>query len=216
MKESRIEWIGEIPEGWDITSLRSITNKVDTGSTPAGADEIFFTDSGIPWYTPGDFGENEILDEANKYLSALGEEEVKIFPENSVLLVGIGATMGKVALSKCVCSSNQQINIINCSKHLEPLFLVFFIKSITDYLFKCGKFATLPIINQSETKNILIPLPPIMDQRKIINFINDKTVQIDALITEKQKLHDKITAYKKSLIYEYVTGKRKVPDGWAK
>ena len=60
-----------------------------------------------------------------------------------------------------------------------------------------------------------LAIPNIEEQQKISSCLDQKCAQIDTLIAEKQKLHDKFSAYKKSLIYEYVTGKREVSDGLA-
>lgn len=211
MKDSGVEWIGAIPNDWRILPLRRVVDSIETGNTPKGADEKFFSDVGLSWFTPEDFNSFPLINSSSKKLSQLGIQYVKIFRPNSVLIIGIGATMGKVALSLDKSSGNQQINAILCSNQLLPLFLVFFLYSINDYLFKCGKFTTLPILNQTETKNIIIVVPPINEQNKIIIYLNKKCSQIDSLISEKEKLLEKLNAYKKSLIYECVTGKREIP-----
>lgn len=210
MKDSGVPWIGEIPEGWKCLSLKWVVANVKTGTTPHGAEDKYYSDDGLKWFTPSDFVQFPYLDKSVKKLSELGVQEIKVFPQNSVLLVGIGATMGKVALSSFPCSSNQQINAIQCGKELSPLFLTFYLSTITDYLFKCGKFTTMPILNQEETKNIYIPLPPHPEQHRIAAYLDTKCAEIDAVITKKQELLDKLAAYKKSLIFECVTGKREV------
>ncbi|WP_300909281.1 restriction endonuclease subunit S, partial [uncultured Desulfovibrio sp.] len=181
-----------------------------TGSTPKGAEEKYYAEDGLKWFTPADFITFPYIDNSIKKLSDLGAKEVKTFPQNSVLLIGIGATMGKVALVRCQCSANQQINCIQCKNDLLPLFLTFHLATITDYLFKCGKFNTLPILNQEETKDIYIPLPPLSEQHRIASYLDTKCAEIDAIIAQKQELLDKLATYKKSLIFECVTGKREV------
>lgn len=210
MKDSGIPWIGEIPTGWQCLQLKRVATNVKTGSTPKGAEEKYYAENGIKWFTPSDFTTFPYINDSTKKLSELGACEVKIFPQNSVLLIGIGATMGKVSLSNSICSANQQINSIQCNKKLSPLFLTFYLSTITEYLFKCGKFTTLPILNQEETKNIYISLPPLPEQQRIAAYLDEKCARIDALLAEKDELLDKLAEYKKSLIFECVTGKREV------
>lgn len=210
MKDSGVPWIGEIPVPWKCVPLKRLVTNVKTGSTPKGAEEKYYAENGIKWFTPADFTTFPYLKDSVKKLSDLGEKEVKIFPKDSILLIGIGATMGKVALSRCQCSANQQINCIQCRNDLLPLFLTFYLSTISDYLFKCGKFTTLPILNQEETKNIYIPCPSVPEQHRIAAYLDAKCAEIDTLISQKQTLLDKLAAYKKSLIYECVTGKREV------
>ncbi|WP_297849370.1 restriction endonuclease subunit S [uncultured Desulfovibrio sp.] len=210
MKDSGVPWIGQIPIAWKCMPLKRLVTNVKTGSTPKGAEEKYYAEDGLKWFTPADFITFPYIDNSIKKLSDLGAKEVKTFPQNSVLLIGIGATMGKVALVRCQCSANQQINCIQCKNDLLPLFLTFHLATITDYLFKCGKFNTLPILNQEETKDIYIPLPPLSEQHRIASYLDTKCAEIDAIIAQKQELLDKLATYKKSLIFECVTGKREV------
>lgn len=214
LKDSGVVWIGKIPTEWQCLPLKWITSSIKTGSTPKGAEEKYYAEEGLKWFTPSDFTHFPYIEDAVKKLSEIGAQEVKVFPKNSILLIGIGATMGKVSLSRTKCSSNQQINAIQCNANISPLFITFYLSTITDYLFKCGKFTTMPILNQEETKKIPLPLPPLPEQQRIAAYLDKKCARIDALLEEKQALLDKLAEYKKSLIFECVTGKREVPSCW--
>lgn len=214
LKDSGVVWIGKIPTEWQCLPLKWITSSIKTGSTPKGAEEKYYAEEGLKWFTPSDFTHFPYIEDAVKKLSEIGAQEVKVFPKNSILLIGIGATMGKVSLSRTKCSSNQQINAIQCNANISPLFITFYLSTITDYLFKCGKFTTMPILNQEETKKIPLPLPPLPEQERIAAYLDKKCARIDALLEEKQALLDKLAEYKKSLIFECVTGKREVPSCW--
>jgi hypothetical protein len=109
-KESGVQWLGEVPEGWEALSLRRLIKYVKTGTTPSGAEEYHFEDGGFNWYSPSDFSDAVYLGAANRALSAEGKAEVRIFPKMTVMLVGIGATIGKVGLAANESSCNQQLN----------------------------------------------------------------------------------------------------------
>src|SRR5690554_1162453 len=130
MKDSGIEWLAEIPEHWEVKRLKTIA-RVQTGRTPKIQNsQIDFFDSGeINWFTPADFdGNNELSDSKRKLISvAIETGEVEIFPEYSIYLVSIGATLGKVSFFRQKASANQQINIIIFNQTFNPLFGYYFL-----------------------------------------------------------------------------------------
>ena len=124
---------------------------------------------------------------------------------------GIGASMGKVSLAAVECSKNQQINAIICNeKIVECRFLFFCLSVMRDYIFNTTKFTTLPILNQKETKNIVVPFPPLAEQTAIAAYLDDKCSKIDNNIKTRERLISKLADYKNSLIYEVVTGKKEI------
>src|SRR3990167_3089981 len=100
------------------------------------------------------------------------------------MLVGIGATIGKVGLALGECSCNQQINAIGCGPKLDPVFATYYLKILRDFIVKCGKFTTMPIINQDETKNLVFTVPPLSEQSAIAAYLDRETVEIDRLIVQ--------------------------------
>ncbi len=208
MKDSGIEWLGEIPAHWEVMRLRNIVDTVKTGSTPPSDEIQFFEPQEINWYGPGDF-ENLILGEAKRKISHLAIEENKcrLFPSNSILLIGIGATVGKVGLITEPSSSNQQINAIILKKFYNPSFYLFFLASIKEIIIMEASSATLPIFNQTQTKNIIISVPPIEEQNQIVGFIQNQTERIQTISAKTQQEIELLKEYKTALISEVVTGK---------
>jgi len=209
-KNSGIEWLGKIPKHWKVLQLRNLIYWIKTGGTPKGANEEYFEENGYNWYTPCDFTEDIYLNKASRSLSDLGKNQVKIFPANTVMMIGIGATIGKVAVAQKTSSCNQQINGIVCSEKLNPLFAAYHLKIMKQFIVNCGKFTTLPIINQDETKNLLIAYPPISEQREIAKYLDKKTDQIDNLSNKVEEAIKKLEEYRTALITEAVTGKIKI------
>ncbi|MBF0611883.1 MAG: restriction endonuclease subunit S [Magnetococcales bacterium] len=206
-KDSGVEWLGEIPEGWEALPLRRVVQSVKTGGTPDGADEHYFEEYGFKWFTPADFSEHLILEGSVRSLSETGKSAVKIFPPMAVLLVGIGATIGKVGLTLDVCSCNQQINAIVCNEQLSSFFLAYYLKTLREYIVKCGKFTTLPIINQDETKNLLICVPSIDEQSIIATYLDRETAKLDLLTEKVETAITRLQEYRTALITAAVTGK---------
>lgn len=211
LKDSGIEWIGEIPDHWNICKLKNIF-LLSTGTTPKDFDKISEGDNLINWYTPSD-----ILDSCNDLFNSqrklsekvIYDNKIPLFPIGTLLYVGIGASAGKVGYANENGYSNQQIT------GLIPLecysrFYFYYLSALKDKIRDNAFFTTLPIINNTYLGQELIPYPPINEQQSIANYLDQKCSQIDELISIKQQKIEKLKDYKKSLIFECVTGKRKV------
>ena len=207
MKDSGIEWLGEIPKHWEVKAIRRIARTVKTGGTPSGAEEMHFDENGFNWYTPRDFHDDVFLTESFRKLSDIGKGEVKIFPAMTVMMIGIGATIGKVALSREPSSCNQQINAIVCNSEMTPTFLTYYLKIMRAYIYRCGKFTTLPIINQEDTKALIITCPPLPEQAAIVSVLDREAELTGALISMVQMSIEKLREYRTALISAAVTGK---------
>lgn len=212
MKDSGVPWLGDIPAHWEALPLRRLITTVKTGTTPSGVNEFHFDDDGISWFRPGDFSDQIFLQSAEKRLSEEGIAEVRIFPAFTVMHVGIGATIGKVGVTTEQSSCNQQINAIVCNERLHHLFTVYFLQAIREYIVKCGKYTTLPIINQDEIKSLFFTVPPIDEQVRIAEYLLR-----EEQLNEKQakKISQVIVAlqeYRSALITNAVTGKIDVRD----
>lgn len=210
MHDSGIEWLGMIPEHWGINELKRYVDFVQTGTTPSTEKREYFENPTFNWFTPSDFSDNNIyLNESKRKVSEIAviEQACRVFPENTVLLIGIGATLGKVGISQNICSANQQINAIIFNQNINPVFGAYYLSSIKEIIVSMANAATLAILNQSNTKEIPITCPPIKEQSEIVNFIESRTTKIDQTISEIQLQLQKLKEYKTAVISEVVTGK---------
>ena len=124
----------------------------------------------------------------------------------TVMLVGIGATIGKVGLSTNESSCNQQINAIICNSKLDPIFATYYLKTMRYFIVKCGKFTTMPIINQDETKNLVLTVPPLPEQTAIATYLDRETATIDKLMEKVEAAIARLQEYRTALITAAVTG----------
>lgn len=207
LKPSGVEWLGDIPEHWTVLLQRRISKSIKTGGTPPGADEKYFSSEGFNWYTPSDFKGELYLENSERQLSSLGKDYIKIFPPNTVMMIGIGGTIGKVAISKFSAGCNQQINGIIVNEKIKVEFLVYYLRFLKEYIVKCGKYTTLPIINQEETKNLPVLLPSVKEQKEIIKYIKNESKEIDMIVSRIKHEIELIQEYCTRLISDVVTGK---------
>ena len=208
LKPSGIEWIGDIPAHWEVCKIKNHCN-LKTGSTPSSKDLSMF-DGAENWFTPSDFTENYMLKNSLRRLNAkvFDQNLVPIFPPLSVLIVGIGATTGKVGFTTSKSSSNQQITaIIPKDKNIFPKFLLFWMIANTKMIRETALFTTLPILNNDTLGNATLLIPPYKEQLELASYIENKNIEIDVIINKKQNIIQKLDTYKKSLIFECVTGK---------
>lgn len=211
MKDSGIEWIGEIPEGWKRTSLKRVC-AIKTGKTPSTTRPAYFEDGTVNWYTPGDLNEFILVDSERKVTNLAAKEQAcQVYPECSVYLVGIGGTIGKVAYSEVSASCNQQINVIIPDKEsLDYKFLAYYLRTAKTEIYRGANLSTLPIINQDRTGALPIICPPIEEQKAIVVFIAKAADPIDKAIAAKNRVITLLQERKQIIINEVVTGKIKV------
>lgn len=209
MKDSGIEWIGDIPAEWEIKRIKNICS-LKTGSTPSTGNAEWFNGD-LLWFTPGDFNEKFVLLSSNRTLSrTAGKDGVAtMIPANSVLVVCIGGSAGKVGYTNYGCSCNQQITAL-CKSNIMPKLLMYDVNAGMPFLRNTTMFTTLPILNNQAIGGLVLPIPREEEQLSIIEYLDEKCAGIDALIAKKQQYLTEIENYKKSLIYEYVTGKKEV------
>ena len=215
MKDSGIEWIGEIPAEWEIRKIFRAINKV-------GDIDHYMPDSvddGIPYLMTGDLQEK--LSDVN-----LKRCKKVSFQDYEMLSSKIKVSRGDVIFARyatigTVCFVDTEDNILvsyACliikpnSSLLYGEFLFYYLKStafleeIKQYI-KANTQANVGLDSVSKAK---IALPSVREQQKIAEYLRDKCKKIDALIAKKQQYLTEIENYKKSLIYEYVTGKKEV------
>ena len=209
MKDSGVEWLGEVPEGWEVLPIRRLSNSVQTGGTPSTGAPSSDTDNSFLWYTPADFGEALVLTTSSRSLSqeCINNAEVKIFPANSVLVVSIGATLGKVGFTKQPSSANQQINAITPNHRIDGYYLAYSLVTKTDVMRFLSNASTIGIMNQEKTKDIIVVVPPLNEQIEISNFLDQETAKIDNLIQQAQKATTLLQERRTALISAAVTGK---------
>lgn len=209
MKDSGVEWLGKVPEHWKAVKLRRIVDDVQTGGTPSMSSLSPEEGETIDWYTPADFSSAIQLESASKKLSieAIKNDRVKIFPKGAILVVGIGATLGKTGYLMYPASANQQINAILPSTEISGLFLTYSLASKLVEMRYLSNSSTIGIMNQEKTKEIWIALPPRWEQESITRYLEEDGVAVDALLAESQKAITLLKERRSALISAAVTGK---------
>lgn len=216
MKDSGIEWIGEIPEWWDLPKLKLLTTKIGSGKTPKGG-AMTYSNSGVLFLRSQNvYNEGLVLDDA-VFIDVNVDDEMsntRVY-RNDVLLNITGGSIGRSSLYELdlPANVNQHVCIIRPSSEVLPSFIHYYwiseLGSQIISLYQTG--ANREGLNFEQIGNAVVPFPTLPEQEKIVEYLNQKTSEIDSLIEKKKQLVEKLQEYRKSLISECVTGKVKVP-----
>lgn len=180
--------------------------RVVTGGTPSPKDAELW-DGELPFVTPGDLDDECIsVRIAARTLNASAPHGARVLPANSVLVTCIGSTVGKVAISRRECATNQQINAISCDPELAGYVYLACLAVYDDILANAGKQA-VPIINKSTFSGLALPCCPRERMREI-------SEAVDALDHERERsvaTHDRLISTKASLMSDLLFGRVRVP-----
>ena len=199
-----------MPEHWEIAFLKRYCF-IKTGSTPSTKESKFYDSEDINWFTPGDF-QSDILFDSNKKISDFARacNACKIFPARSIYMIGIGGTIGKIAVCNEIASANQQINIIIPNRKVYYKYVHYCLTSQKEEIILSANVVTLPIINQDKTGYLLLPIPPLNEQEDIVAYIEYRCKSIDRFISKAKRQIELLQELKQSVITEAITGKIKV------
>lgn len=209
MKPNGIEWIGDIPAEWEVVKLKRLA-KIETGNTPPkNSESIFFSrESGYLWIKAENLGSTKSIEETTEYLTEEGIKHGRLFPAHSVFVCCI-ASVGKVGFCSKAASCNQQINALSfINAHWKYGFYLTVAQETEYLLYASGN--VMKIINSEKQSNLMCPLPQLAEQAEIVAYLDQQCAEIDRLIAKKEQIITELESYKKSLIYECVTGKREV------
>ena len=208
MKDSGVEWIGEIPEGWSVRRLKTLAS-FQTGSTPSTSNPEYF-EGNINWFTPGDFGDSFYLTKSERTLSqaTIDNGIISLYDNESILLVAIGATVGKIGLLKIPAYSNQQITAITLHEQTRAEYYAYWLQAAASSIKATANYTTLPIINNAHLGETLCPfVDDELVQAEIASYLRRQCAQIDSLILKNSDGIRKLKEYRQSLVFEAVTGK---------
>lgn len=197
----------QLPQGWEWKSLGEI-GEIITGTTPSKNNPNFYGNE-YPLFKPSDLNGDMIIKFASDNLSKLGFDNARNLPKNTILIVCIGASIGKIGLSGVNGSCNQQINAVisNSTFISKYLFFVCLSNYFQEILKKNASQTTLPIINKTEFSKLQIPLPPLKEQEQIASYLDELSLNIKAL-KENYKIQIKdYEELKKSLLKKAFEGR---------
>ena len=203
MRDSGIEWIGEIPITWDARRTKELFGTLSGN----GLSTDLQADDGIPFYKAGDISAcDKFLEVAKSFVdfSIAEKRSFNIIPAMSIVFAKIGEAMKKnsraITTIECCIDNNCQALI---PKSIDLGFAYYLLLCIDMRWF--DNAGTLPCVSVYKLMQSLMPYPPLAEQKKIADFLDGKCAEIDELVQTEEKMIEELKAYKQSVITEAVT-----------
>lgn len=201
MVSTEIDWIDEIPEGWEVAKIKNIS-KLRNEKTSYERGQNFLALEKMVSYKPG-------------YIDLLTEVEngrQQVIKQGDIVFSKLRPYLAKVALADFDGHGTGELLVFNDIKIKRKLFMY---KLISEQILQPVRGASYGVKMPRANPDFILSLPisfpiSLSEQSKIVNYLDQKMSQIDTLIIEKENLISEYEYYKKSIIYEYVTGKKQV------
>lgn len=210
MKPSGVGWIGDIPEEWSKDKIGRVCNLIGSGTTPK-FDRFDLSSADIPWIQSGDLSSTH-LHNVKTYVTRDiidAHSALKVYEPPFIAVAMYGASIGNTSISSFSACVNQACCVLTPGT-FNLSYLYYIIMACKPYFMYQGEGGGQPNISQEKIKQTWIPVPNPIEQQEIAAYLDTKCAEIDRIIEKKEQLIEELGSYKKSLIYEYVTGKKEV------
>ena len=216
MKDSGIEWIGEIPEGWKIRKIKN-NFMIYAGATPK-SEKAEYWDGGIPWITPADFKTTDkYVSYGRKSLTALGYDScgTTLVPAGSIIF-SKRAPVGSVVIAKNTLCTNQGCLACIPNDAVNSSYFYYCMSIFTEQFELVSAGTTFKEIAASTFASFLLPCPPLSQQNEIVNFLDKESSRFDAMLSKTRSSIEEYKKLKQAVITQAVTkgvrGKREMKD----
>lgn len=193
----------EVPENWVWVRLGAIAEIV-TGGTPSKKHPEYYGGN-FPFYKPSDLDQGRLTYDASEYLSEEGKKVSRIIPKNSTAVCCIGS-IGKCGYLMCEGTTNQQIN--SAIPKINSLCLYYYLctENFVQNLLSMASATTIAIVNKSKMESCVFPLPPLSEQQRIVERIEELFAKLDEAKERLQEVADSFAVRKAALLQKAFTG----------
>ncbi|TPR54976.1 restriction endonuclease subunit S [Apilactobacillus kunkeei] len=160
----------DIPKNWKWVRLGDIT-EISTGNTPNKGNELYYNSNDVEFVKPGDLN-GKCITSAKEYISNSALKTSRVANKNSIFVVGIGGSIGKIGINKLNCAFNQQLHNINpiCVNYTFIYYTM--MSNIIKTQFQNKSGTATPIVNKSKLRSFILPLPPLPEQKRIVEKLD--------------------------------------------
>lgn len=216
MKESGTGWLGKIPSHWEVKRIKWVAEMV-SGHTPDKKIDSYWRGGNIPWVSLADTGQLRINDYIQNTVErttaeGIANSSAHVLPINTVVF-SRDASIGLCAITRNEMAVSQHFIGWVCSQELNPEYLLFVLRSMTQELERLTMGATVRTIGMPDVKSLVTPLPPIQEQEKIVKEVLAQRAVVDSLINKILSANDRLKELKVAIISAAVTGKIDVREG---
>lgn len=207
LKDSGVEWLGEIPEHWEVDKISYRYDNISSGTTPSTSNQSYYFNGHTKWLQTGDLTDGDVK-ETSKSLTSEALEKystLKIYPTGSLVMAMYGATIGKLGILKATMTTNQACCVFPANEKVYTKFMFYNLMASRSEIINMSYGGGQPNISQKLIRNLRTYFPPKQEQTAIAEYLDQATEKIDQTIATKEAQLDTLTQYRKSLIQEKVT-----------
>lgn len=209
MKESGVEWLGQVPEHWGVSTIGYYA-KVTNGTTPSKANLSYWDKEEIPWLSSGEVNQYHIV-EVSEYITkkALAECSLELLPIGTVVMgmIGQGKTRGLSAITKIEATINQNLAALVTYTKLNNEYLHYYLQAAYNYMREEGRGGNQAALNCEIIRKFPITIPPFKEQLQVIEEIKKLSITYKALINKAESAIELMQERRTALISSAVTGK---------
>ncbi|MGN0013377.1 MAG: restriction endonuclease subunit S [Candidatus Bruticola sp.] len=211
LKDSGIDWIGQIPEHWQINKMNRLFNLIGSGTTPSSGSIDFYNNGNIPWLNSGDlYGDKPVIKKTAKHITELALNSfstLKLYNADSIAIAMYGASVGNISIVPFEFCCNQACCVFSKPiKNLSLKYVYYNVIAGKKDLIEQAKGGGQPNINQDILKQFRLPFPPLHEQEHIVDYLTDQCAIIDDLIANINKTIFLLQEYRTRLVTDVVTG----------
>jgi type I restriction enzyme, S subunit len=212
MKDSGVEWIGEIPSHWFCVGTNKVYHDLGTGTTPTSDNTEYYDESGHHWITTTDLNEGIMYDTLTKITDKSLEDypNLRLYPYGSIFISMYGGRIGKLGVSTFESYCNQSVCVLPKNDKINVKFYYYWFLGFQELVKNMGRGGGQPNINKDMIKQFPTVKLSLSEQNEIVSYLDEHTQLIDKTISVEERRIDTLKEYRQSLISEVVTGKRKV------
>ncbi len=213
--DSNVGWIGKIPERWDIVRTRFVA-ELHSGHTPSKSNDEYWENADIPWVSLADsdrIRHNDFISETEKYTNekGLANSSAHLLPEGTVVFTR-DATVGLCAIMEQPMAVSQHIVGWVCGPKILPEYLLNVLKSMDQEYDRLTRGSTISTIGMHDIESFKTPLPPLEEQREIVDHIETETERLCELIDRVEETIGLLEEKRQALITAAVTGQIDVSE----
>jgi type I restriction enzyme S subunit len=206
-KESGVEWLGDVPEHWEVWKLSHAFEQIGSGTTPKSDATEYYESGTIAWVNTGDLNDGELFD-CEKKVTELALKDcssLKVFPKNSLVIAMYGATIGKLALLRFEATVNQACCVFCDGSLIQSKFLFYSFIGVRQHIVSLATGGGQPNISQDILRSLKLSAPKKTEQQQIANFLDHETAKIDTLIEKQRRLIELLKEKRQAVISHAVT-----------
>lgn len=208
VKDSGVEWIGDVPEHWAVSRLGHFA-AVENGTTPSRANEAYWVGGDVAWLGSGEVNQ-VVVTEATEHITALALREcsLRLLPKGTVVvgMVGQGKTRGLAAILGIDATINQNMAAVCTGPKLNGLFLLHVFTAAYEWLREGGRGSNQAALNCELLGEFRLAVPPDSEQQKIVAHIADMTKRLDSIASKTEHSMSLLKERRSALITAAVTG----------